>query len=94
MMNNNASLLSIKRLQADPWTTIDDTYRVGQLIEAAITRLTKFGAFARLNDDYQLEGLSIFLKWQKTALDIPVKLLVRATKLWFASFVSIQNNAN
>ncbi len=49
--------LSIKRLEADPWTLIDDTYQVGQLVEATITRLTKFGAFARLNDDYQLEGL-------------------------------------
>ncbi|MDX1418109.1 MAG: S1 RNA-binding domain-containing protein, partial [Candidatus Promineifilaceae bacterium] len=49
--------LSIKRLEADPWTLIDDTYEVGQLVEATITRLTKFGAFARLNDDYQLEGL-------------------------------------
>jgi small subunit ribosomal protein S1 len=49
--------LSIKRLEADPWTLIDDTYQVGQLVEATVTRLTKFGAFARLNDDYQLEGL-------------------------------------
>lgn len=49
--------LSMKRLEDDPWTTIDETYHEGQLIEATITRLTKFGAFARLNDDYQLEGL-------------------------------------
>jgi small subunit ribosomal protein S1 len=49
--------LSMKRLQADPWSLIDDTYEVGQLIEVTITRITKFGAFARLQDDYQLEGL-------------------------------------
>jgi len=49
--------LSMKRLQPDPWSLIDDTYEVGQLIEVTITRLTKFGAFARLQDDYQLEGL-------------------------------------
>ncbi len=49
--------LSIKRLETDPWTIIDKTYHDGQLIEATITRLTKFGAFARLQDDYQLEGL-------------------------------------
>lgn len=49
--------LSMKRLEADPWTRIDELYRVGQLVEAEITRLTKFGAFARVNDDYQLEGL-------------------------------------
>jgi small subunit ribosomal protein S1 len=49
--------LSIKRLEADPWTLIDDEYQVGQLVEATITRLTKFGAFARLNDNNELEGL-------------------------------------
>jgi small subunit ribosomal protein S1 len=49
--------LSMKRLEADPWTLIDETYQVGQLIEASITRLTKFGAFAKIEDDYQLEGL-------------------------------------
>lgn len=49
--------LSIKRLEPDPWTLIDELYDEGQLIEANITRLTKFGAFARLNDQYGLEGL-------------------------------------
>lgn len=49
--------LSMKRLESDPWTRIEELYREGQLVEAEITRLTKFGAFARVNDDYQLEGL-------------------------------------
>jgi small subunit ribosomal protein S1 len=49
--------LSIKRLEADPWSRIEELYRVGQLVEVEVTRLTKFGAFARLTDDYQLEGL-------------------------------------
>lgn len=49
--------LSIKRLEPDPWTLIKDNYRDGQLTTATITKLTKFGAFARLHDDYELEGL-------------------------------------
>ncbi len=49
--------LSMKRLQPDPWSLINETYEEGQLIEVVVTRLTKFGAFARLQDDYQLEGL-------------------------------------
>ncbi len=49
--------LSIKQLETDPWTTIDEYYHVGQLLEAAITKLTKYGAFARLQDEYGLEGL-------------------------------------
>lgn len=49
--------LSLKRLEPDPWTIIDEYYQVGQLLEATITKLTKYGAFARLDDEYALEGL-------------------------------------
>ena len=49
--------LSIKRLEADPWTLVSDQYTVGQLMSAKITKLTNFGAFARLQDEYELEGL-------------------------------------
>jgi small subunit ribosomal protein S1 len=49
--------LSLKRLQADPWSSLAEQYQVGQLVEATITKLTKFGAFARLNDEFELVGL-------------------------------------
>ncbi|MCB0010855.1 MAG: S1 RNA-binding domain-containing protein [Anaerolineales bacterium] len=49
--------LSLKRLENDPWDEIDSYYQVGQLIEATITKLARYGAFASLNDDYGLEGL-------------------------------------
>lgn len=49
--------LSIKQLESDPWTMIDEKYQIGQLLEATVTKLTKYGAFARLHDDYELEGL-------------------------------------
>lgn len=49
--------LSAKRMETDPWTVIDEIYRIGQLVEATIVKLTKFGAFARLNDPYELHGL-------------------------------------
>ncbi|HAE58958.1 MAG TPA: 30S ribosomal protein S1, partial [Anaerolineae bacterium] len=47
--------LSIKALQEDPWQDKVGTFKVGQLTEGVITRLTKFGAFARLEGD--IEGL-------------------------------------
>ncbi|MBN2387567.1 MAG: S1 RNA-binding domain-containing protein [Anaerolineales bacterium] len=47
--------LSIRALQDDPWRQKVDKYKVGQLVEGVITRLTKFGAFARIEGD--LEGL-------------------------------------
>jgi small subunit ribosomal protein S1 len=48
--------LSLKRLEGDPWSTIEDRYHVGQLVEGTITKLVKFGAFARIYDD-DIEGL-------------------------------------
>jgi len=47
--------LSIRALQNDPWQNKVEKFKVGQLVEGVITRLTKFGAFARLEGD--LEGL-------------------------------------
>lgn len=49
--------LSIRELQADPWDEIAIEYSVGQLVEANITKLTKFGAFAKLVDNPAVEGL-------------------------------------
>jgi small subunit ribosomal protein S1 len=47
--------LSLKRLEPEPWTTVESRYYVGQLVEGVITRLTSFGAFALVSDE--LEGL-------------------------------------
>jgi small subunit ribosomal protein S1 len=47
--------LSLKRAQPDPWTTVDERYRVGQVVPATITKLAKFGAFAKVEEG--LEGL-------------------------------------
>ncbi len=47
--------LSIRQLQEDPWVQKIENLKEGQLIEGTITHLTKFGAFARLDED--LEGL-------------------------------------
>ncbi|MFN7210588.1 MAG: S1 RNA-binding domain-containing protein, partial [Aggregatilineales bacterium] len=49
--------LSIKRCEEDPWTVIARTYKIGQLVQGTITKLTKFGAFARLVDNPEIEGL-------------------------------------
>jgi small subunit ribosomal protein S1 len=48
--------LSLKRLQPDPWSQAEEKYTEGQLVEGTITKLTEFGAFARLKGD-AIEGL-------------------------------------
>ncbi len=47
--------LSIRQLQPDPWMVKISNLKEGQLVEGTITHLTKFGAFAKLDED--LEGL-------------------------------------
>lgn len=49
--------LSMKQLEPDPWSMIENIYSVGKLVEVTVTQLTNYGAFARINDDYQIEGL-------------------------------------
>lgn len=49
--------LSMKRQEEDPWENVVRSYHVGQLVQATVTKLTKFGAFARLLDAPEIEGL-------------------------------------
>ncbi len=49
--------LSLKRLTPDPWESVRDTYREGQLVEATIVNMTSFGAFAALVERPEIEGL-------------------------------------
>jgi small subunit ribosomal protein S1 len=39
----------------DPWDTVEQDYHIGQVVEATITKLAKFGAFAKVQEG--LEGL-------------------------------------
>ncbi len=47
--------LSLKRLQPDPWETVENRYEPGQLVDGAVTNVVSFGAFARIEEG--LEGL-------------------------------------
>jgi small subunit ribosomal protein S1 len=41
--------LSLKRLQPNPWSQVDEIYHVGQVVEGKISRVTQFGAFVSLD---------------------------------------------
>lgn len=51
--------LSLRELEDDPWDEIAERFQAGMLVEGVITKLTKFGAFARLaeTEEYEVEGL-------------------------------------
>jgi small subunit ribosomal protein S1 len=41
--------LSLKRLQENPWSTVEEVYHVGQLVEGVVSRVAQFGAFVSLD---------------------------------------------
>ena len=51
--------LSLRELEDDPWDEIAAEFQEGMLVEGVVTKLTKFGAFARLaeTENYEVEGL-------------------------------------
>ena len=65
--------LSIRALQDDPWRDRMEKFSVGQLVEGAITRLTKFGAFARLEGD--IEGLIHISELSENRVEHPKEVL-------------------
>ena len=65
--------LSMRALQDDPWKSRVENFSVGQLIEGTITRLTKFGAFARLEGD--IEGLIHISELSENRVEHPKEVL-------------------
>lgn len=47
--------LSLKRLAPDPWALVAEHYTIGDIVDAVITNVVSFGAFARLPEG--IEGL-------------------------------------
>ena len=65
--------LSMRALQDDPWKNRVEKFSVGQLVEGTITRLTKFGAFARLEGD--IEGLIHISELSENRVEHPKEVL-------------------
>jgi small subunit ribosomal protein S1 len=48
--------LGLKQLSADPWSSVHETYEIGQVRTGRVTRLAEFGAFVELEPG--VEGLA------------------------------------
>jgi small subunit ribosomal protein S1 len=73
--------LSMKRQEADPWDEVATTYGQGQLVQATITKLTKFGAFARLVDAPDIEGLVHISELSDQRVNHPREVVKEGEKL-------------
>jgi len=71
--------LSIKRLEKEPWTEVAEKYSVDQIVPATITKLTDFGAFARL-DEY-IEGLVHISELSEEHIGHPSEILAEGEQV-------------
>jgi small subunit ribosomal protein S1 len=58
--------LSLKRLQENPWATVEELYHVGQLVEGTVSRVAQFGAFVSLDP-----GIEALLHTSQIADPVP-----------------------
>lgn len=73
--------LSRRRVIRDPWDEIATSVRRGQLIRGRVTKLTKFGAFARLIDHDSVEGLIHISELSGERVDHPREVVNRGDEL-------------
>ena len=43
--------LSIKQLREDPWNNVEGRYKVGDIVEGQVLKVTPFGGFVKLDED-------------------------------------------
>ena len=73
--------LSRRRILRDPWDEIATSMRRGQLVRGRVTKLTKFGAFARLVDHQAVEGLIHISELSRERVSHPREVVKRGDEL-------------
>ncbi|GAB4544270.1 MAG: S1 RNA-binding domain-containing protein [Anaerolineae bacterium] len=81
--------LSLKRLQPNPWSLVDEMYHVGQLVEGTISRVAQFGAFISL--DPGVEALLHTNQMADPSPEDPTQLLRDGDKL-LLRIISIESH--
>jgi ribosomal protein S1 len=71
--DNQRIALSRKRLLANPWDTVEERYKPGDIIDTKITRIVDFGAFAELEPG--IEGLIHISEIADIAVAEPLKTI-------------------
>lgn len=81
--------LSLKRLQPNPWSLVDDMYHIGQLVEGVISRVETFGAFISL--DPGIEALLHVSQMSSNPEENPLRHLYEGQKL-LMRIISIESD--
>lgn len=81
--------LSLKRMQPNPWSLVDDMYHIGQLVEGNISRLESFGAFISLEPG--IEALLHVSQMSTNPEENPLRHLYEEQKL-LMRIISIESD--
>ncbi len=73
--------LSMKRLTKDPWVEEAKRYKVGDVVEGEVTKITPFGAFVKLDD--KIDGLVHISELSEDKVDHPEEILKSGSKMKF-----------
>jgi small subunit ribosomal protein S1 len=64
---------SLRRLEAEPWSTVGDKYEVDQIVNGVVTKLADYGAFVRI--DRSIYGLLHISEITDVAIQHPKEIL-------------------
>ena len=81
--------LSLKRMQPNPWSLVDDMYHIGQLVEGNISRLESFGAFISMEPG--IEALLHVSQMSANPEENPLRHLYEGQKL-LMRIISIESD--
>ena len=81
--------LSLKRLQPNPWSLVDDMYHIGQLVEGVISRVESFGAFISMEPG--IEALLHVSQVSNNSDENPLRHLYEGQKL-LMRIISIESD--
>ncbi|HFC12118.1 MAG TPA: 30S ribosomal protein S1 [Anaerolineae bacterium] len=72
---------SMKQLEANPWAKLNEIYEEAQLVDVTVTQLTRYGAFARISDEFRLEGLIHISELSSDHIKSPDEVVKKGEKL-------------
>jgi small subunit ribosomal protein S1 len=81
--------LSLKRLQANPWDIVEETYHIGQLVEGTVSRIEAFGAFVSMEPG--IEALLHISQLSQSEVVDPREMLYEGQRV-LTRIISIETN--
>jgi small subunit ribosomal protein S1 len=89
-IENERFSLGVKQLEADPWSNIEDKYKIGSQYDVKVVKSTDFGVFVELESD--IEGLIHISELSTKRID-KVEEVVKVGETIRAEIISIDRDS-